>query len=342
MKRLLVLFLGMLCYTANSFSQTEAMHCCNMNSSNVLNGQQTQAGMWMFSYSYMNSFMQNNYTGTTKVSDQTIFEKYLMSPVNMRMDMHMLTGMYGFSNKLSLMVMVDYIYMNMEMKMLAGGMNMGMGPSSMTMKSTSHGFGDTKISGLYKLYSTNGHSLSADVGFSLPTGSINKTEKVDISHYGEKEVYMMQMGSGTFDCLPGISYIYQQTKYSLGAEATALIHPYFNRLGYKLGNEYSVNAWTTYEWLKNTTVTLRLNYTASGKIQGYDPDISAITEPAADPQNYGGSFLKGYLGLAYYFTEGSLKNTKISTEFGLPVYQYFNGIQTASVYNAMISWTLMF
>ena len=87
---------------------------------------------------------------------------------------------------------------------------------------------------------------------------------------------------------------------------------------------------------------MRLNYTASGKIQGYDPDISAITEPAADPQNYGGSFLKGYLGLAYYFTEGSLKHSKISAEFGLPVYQSFNGIQTESVYNAMISWTLMF
>lgn len=313
-----------------------------MNSSNMLNRHQTQAGMWMFSYSYMNSFMENNYSGTTKVSDQNIFEKYIMSPVNMRMDMHMLTGMYGFSNKLSLMVMIDYNYMNMKMKMLPGGMNMGMGSSPMTMNSTSHGFGDTKISGLYKINSANGHSLSVDVGFSLPTGSINKTEKVDISHYGEKEVYMMQTGSGTFDWLPGISYTYQQNKYSLGAEATALIHPYFNRLGYKLGNEFSVNAWTTYEWLQNTTVTLRLNYTTSGRIQGSDPDISAVMEPAADPQNYGGSFLKGYLGLAYFFNDGPLKNTKISAECGLPVYQYFNGIQTASIYNAMISWTLMF
>ena len=342
MKRLLVLFLGMLCYTANSFSQTEAMHCCNMNSSNVLNGHQTQAGMWMFSYSYMNSFMQNNYTGTTKVSDQTIFEKYLMSPVNMHMDMHMLTGMYGLSDKLSVMVMVDYNSMSMEMKMLPGGMNMGMGSSPMTMKSTSHGFGDTKISGIYQFYSFNGHSISADLGLSLPTGSINKTEKVDISHYGDKVPYMMQTGSGTFDWFPAISYNYLRTKYSIGAEATALIRPYFNRLGYKLGNEFSVNTWTTYEWLKNTTVTLRLNYTVAGRIQGSDPDISAVTEPAADPQNYGGSFLKGYLGLAYYFTDGSLKNTKISAEFGLPVYQYFNGVQTANKFNSMISWALMF
>ena len=342
MKSFQVLFLMMFCYAVNSFSQTETMHCCNMNSSTILNGHQTQAGMWMISYSYMNTNMQNNYTGTTKVSDQTIFEKYLMSPVNMHMDMHMLTGMYGFSNKLSLMVMVDYNYMNMRMKMVAGAMNMGMGPSPMSMKSTSQGFGDTKISGLYKLYSANGHSLSADVGFSLPTGSIHKTEKVDISHYGDKEVYMMQTGSGTVNWLPGISYIYQQTKYSLGAEATALIHPYFNRLGYKLGNEYSINAWYTYEWLKNATVTLRLNYTASGKIQGYDPDISAVTEPAANPQNYGGSFLKGYLGLAYYFTDGSLKNTKISAEFGRPLYQYFNGIQTAANFNSMVSWALIF
>lgn len=347
MKRRLFLFLGMFCSAFNLFSQCDSMNGCrmndmDMNSVAVLDGHQHKAGMWMFSYSYMNSLMQNNYSGITKVSDQSIFEKYIMSPINMRMDIHMLTGMYGVSNKLSLMVMLNYNYRNMDMKMLSGQMNMGMGSPSMTMKSTSRGLGDTKVSSRYNLVSTKGHSLTADVGLSLPTGSINKTEKDDLTRYGEKQVYMMQTGSGTFDLLPGITYSYRKTTYTLGAQATAVIHPYYNRQGYKLGNEFSVSAWSAYEWLKNTSVYLRLNYNMSGQIQGADPGISTPLEPAADTKNYGGSLLKGFFGMAYFFHDGFLKNTKIAAEFGLPVYQNFNGIQIATSYNSMISWTLIF
>jgi hypothetical protein len=293
----------------------------------------------------MNSYLQNNYSGSSKISDQSIFEKYDMSPVNMRMDMHMLMGMYGFSNKLSLMVMLNYVYSYMDMKMLAGQMsvvNNMMNMGTMDMTSTSQGFSDTKISVLYNLLSANKHSIIADVGFSVPTGSIAKTEKNDISFYGQTEVYNMQTGSGTFDFLPGITYVYHQPFYQIGAQATSVIHPYYNSQGYKLGNELTVNTWAACEWWQKLSVSFRLNYNVAGQIQGSDSNIPALLEPGADPKNYGGSLLKGFIGAAYFFYDDLFKNSKIAAEFGIPVYENFNGIQTATSYNLILSWVLTF
>jgi len=351
MKRRLLLTLGMFCFYVNAFSQSDAMKCdsmkcCGMNvdinPAAVISGHQHSAGMWMFSYSYMNSSLQSNFSGTTKVSDQSIFGKYIMSPGPMRMDMHMLMGMYGVSDKLSLMAMFNYVSMKMDMKMLSSQMNMNnmTGMSSSTMTSTSHGLGDTKVSGIYRLRSANGHFLIADVGLSIPSGSINKTEKNNIELYGNKNAYMMQTGSGTLDFLPGITYLYCRNAYAVGVQATSAIHPFYNRQGYKLGDEFAVSSWYAYEWKRATSVSFRLNYNSTAQIQGSDIGISAPLEPANDTKNYGGTSLKGFIGITHSFQNGSLKNHKIAAEFGIPVYQNFNGIQTATNYNLIISWTL--
>ena len=343
MKRVLFLFLGILCLADNLFGQNDAMNCCSMNNmdmNSVLEGPQHKAGMLMFTYSFMNSLMQNNYSGTNKVNDQFIFNRYLMSPENMQMDMHMLSGMYGVSDRFTIMVMLNYNYMSMNMKMLSGQMNMSGMSSSISMKSTSQGLGDTKISGQYNLISANRQFLSAVFGLSLPTGSIYKTDKENLEFYGDRQVYMMQTGSGTFDLAPGLTYLYRPDKYVLGAQMTTVIHPYYNRQGYKLGNEFSVNSWAAYEWINNTSFSFRLNYNLTSPIKGFDNSISAPLEPAADPKNYGGSFLKGYIGLAHSFQNGFFRNQKVAAEFGIPLYQNFNGIQSATSYNLMISWAL--
>jgi len=212
----------------------------------------------------------------------------------------------------------------------------------MEMSTTSKGIGDTKISGLYRLLSMNGHYLIADIGLSIPTGSINKKEKDDINLYGEKQVYMMQTGSGTFDFLPGLTYLYRQNAYALGVQASSIIHPYYNNCGYKLGNELTLNSWASYQWMQKISASLRLNYTFSGQIQGFDSAISPSNEPAADPKNYGGSFFKGFIGMAYFFNNDFLKHNKIAVEYGIPIYQNFNGIQTATRYNLTISYVLTF
>jgi hypothetical protein len=266
-----------------------------------------------------------------------------MSPVNMSMDMHMLMFIYDISDKLSITVMGYYNFMTMNMKMLPGQMHMpGMNPAITNMSSTMKGIGELKISGIYNLYSSNDRLLNASLGISLPVASINKTEKKNMEMYGEKLVYMMQGGSGTIDFLPAITYLVNHNHYSFGAQASSLIHPYFNSNDYKLGNEFILDSWVAHQWMDKISVSLRLNYHLQGRIQGIDSQIPTIYEPSADPKNYGGNFVNAYTGVEYFFHKGFLANSKIAGEIGLPIYQYFNGIQTSPIYNLNISWILTY
>ena len=103
-----------------------------------------------------------------------------------------------------------------------------------------------------------------------------------------------------------------------------------------MGNELIVNTWAAYEWWKRVSASIRLNYNVVGQIQGSDASIPAPFEPASDPKNYGGSQLKGFVGLAYFFHDDFLKNNKIAVEYGIPLYQNYNGIQAATNYNLII------
>ena len=62
----------------------------------------------------------------------------------------------------------------------------------------SSGIGDTRVSGLIKLY--NGISIKTHfgIGLSLPTGSIDKRDATPVSS-DARLGYAMQNGSGTFD-----------------------------------------------------------------------------------------------------------------------------------------------
>jgi hypothetical protein len=64
-------------------------------------------------------------------------------------------------------------------------------------------------------------------------------------------------------------------------------------------------------------------------IKGHDPEIDKILDPMmgvptpdADPRNYGGERLDGFIGAS--FPVGPLS---LGVEGGIPLYQYLNGLQ---------------
>ena len=89
-------------------------------------------GAWMFEYRFMRMDMDGLLNGTDSVSTQTISgttqamngsrsvtpgKQYQMSPTQMTMDMHMLMVMYGISDELTLMGMINYLDNEMDMVM---------------------------------------------------------------------------------------------------------------------------------------------------------------------------------------------------------------------------------
>jgi hypothetical protein len=305
-----------------------------------------EKGSWMFSYRYMSMRMQGNRSEGVPLSDDQVYIHYMMSPATMQMDMHMLMGMYSISDRFTAMLMLNYSNSIMSMKMMpTEGMNMpGMQESGNASGMTMHtsGLSDTRLYGMYKLYSAKGQLLILAAGLSLPTGKINLQTPSFSGVYLERASYNMQTGSGTLDFLPSIVYTGKSGKTGWGAAVAGIIRPYNNSNGYRLGNESDATAWFSYHFAKWISSSLRLESIGRERISGYDSQVYQNTEPGADPLNYGGTQLLAHIGTNVYFNHGLLKDQKLGVEYGIPFYQQMNGLQMNTHYIVSAGWQYVF
>ncbi len=322
----------------------------DLSPAGIMLGHEHAKGTWRLSYRYMDMYMKGNVSGTEKVDDYYVFNNYLMSPENMRMDMHMVMAMYGFTDRFSLMTMFNYNVLSMDMNMLPGttmmhhdGSTMVMTASNSHMTTKTSGLGDTKLYAMYALLNKNEHHVFVTAGFNIPTGSIGLKGKMDDMLYaGQRLPYMMQMGSGSFDFMPGVTYLLKMNKLSISTQLTSIIRPFNNRHSYRLGNELTFNCWAAYKFLSWVSGSVRVESNSTGAIRGKDVTLYEGAEPAAFSKNYGGQNANGYLGLNFYVNNGCFKNNKFSVEYGIPVYQNFNGIQMSTINTVYAGWLISF
>ena len=283
-------------------------------------------GEWMFSYRFMTMDMEGLLKGSDNVSTNSMLTKnggdYAMLPEKMSMDMHMLGTMYAVSEKWTLMAMLNYLDNDMDM-------NMEMGAMKMVMKSSaeSSGFGDIKFSGLYDLASwDNGQRVHLNVGISAPTGSIDeKASDGKILGYG------MQLGSGTWDFLPAITFLGQTDNYSWGAQVGGALRMGDNDRDYSLGDRFDAILWGARKLTDSFSLSAKFDYATQGEIEGKDADIAArnmmMNSPGFDPVSQGRDLSTFGLGLNYYCRNGTFKGHRLAVEWETPMSEDVNGVQ---------------
>jgi len=314
---------------------------------NVLGGHTHPAGQWMVGYRYMFTHQGDNLVGTNEVSTRRLLRRYLLAPDSMDMEMHMLEGMYAPTDRLTLMLMVPYSRMWMEKQSLfssGGGHGHGAatpdpialgaaGPNApRKVESRSAGWGDLTLMSLYTFSgsSDSGRRLLFNGGLSVPTGSIHQ------GHASGRHEYMMQLGSGTVDLLPGITYLGENRSLSWGAQAMGTVRLGTNDVGYSLGNRLRLNAWSSYRLTDWFAPSLRLEGQVWGNIHGQDPTLDPLVDPTFDPGKYGGRRVDLLLGANVFVPKGKWKGTRLSVEGGFPVYQNLDGPQLET------DWTIGF
>jgi hypothetical protein len=297
----------------------------------------------MIAYRYMNATMNGILSGTEKVTTQDVFVNYLMASEKMRMDMHMLMAMYGVTNKITVMAMLDYNFMSMSMSMLPGSTHHHAGATTeMEHDMKTSGIGDLKLHFLYGLINKERHHLLISAGVNIPTGnsSIKGTEN---SMYPNKRLpYAMQLGAGTYDVLPCINYLHQNNKATFGTQVSSVIRTGYNTVGYQLGNEAAFNGWFAYQWFNFLSSSLRIEGSIADKIKGYDPTLYYYNELAANPSNYGGKKINTYIGSVFNIKKGCMKNSRLGIEYGIPVYQNLNGTQMKLEHTLYVSCSTTF
>ena len=71
-------------------------------------------GEWMIRYQFMTMPMEGNRVGADPVSTEDVLEGYKVSPTRMTMQMHMVNVMYGWTDDLTLMVMIPFVQSSMD------------------------------------------------------------------------------------------------------------------------------------------------------------------------------------------------------------------------------------
>ncbi len=282
----------------------------------------------MFSYRYMTMFMEGNRNGTDRINKRDVFaDGYMVSPTSMTMDMHMLGAMYSVTDDLTIMAMVPCLKKSMNHVTKMG--------AKFTTKS--QGVGDIRLSGLFKLFEQNGHHVHINAGLGIPTGKID--EKDDTPAGSNKKLpYPMQLGSGTCDLLPGLTYLYQSGQYSLGVQGVGTLRLGRNSEDYSLGDRFELSVWGQKKLTDCLSTSLRVNSQMWGKINGDDDDLAPAMVPTANTTNSGGEQIDLLVGLSLNPVEGWAKGHRLAVEFGVPVYQSLNGPGLETDWLLAVGW----
>lgn len=288
-------------------------------------------GEFMLSYRYMRMHMEGMRKGTNTLENADVVrpdgEGYMVTPVKMPMDMHMIGAMYAPSDKLTLMAMINFLTLSMDHQTRMGG----------TFTTESGGLGDIRISGLYKFLDRNRRRMHAMLGLSIPTGAIDQQDVTPASAPNETQLpYPMQLGSGTFDLNAGLTFLQQVDKASLGAQASGWVRLGENAQAYTLGHQFQATAWLAYGLSSWLSASARIKGMAVQQIQGSDPAYNMAVNmrmvPTVFAENFGGNTVSLGGGVNLYVPGGPLKNLRMGLEAEVPFYQDLNGTQMETDY----------
>ena len=288
-------------------------------------------GEFMSSYrfSYMN--MQGLRDGNNQVSSSAALQEYSVAPRKMTMQMHMLGMMYGVTDRFTVAFMNNFTQKDMDHIHKTKGY----------FNRKSEDIGDMKLNALYEFYHENGRRMQFNLGVSLPTGDIDK------EHGGTRLPYAMQIGSGSYELLPGISYSGHSSKFSYGGQLNAIFRLDSNKHDYKLGDSYNITAWAAKKINEVISVSSRLDYNKYEAIEGKDAALDNMVKMKMNPAVKTNLQSKERLDLLFgsniLIPQGAkFAGHRLALEIGVPIYQRIDGPMLETDYKIMLGWQNQF
>lgn len=288
-------------------------------------------GDWMFSYGYMRMHMDGMKDGDDDLSDAQVLNDFMVTPLRMEMEMHMFGAMYAVSDELTLMAMLPWVRKDMDHITRMG----------VRFTTRSEGVGDIKLGGVYALARDDSRQLMLNLAVSAPSGDIDADDDTPAMRDAQLP-YPMQLGSGTWDLLPGMTWTGRAGHYSWGAQGLLTLRLGENDNDYTLGNRAEVSAWGGRRLSSSWSVSLRLRGQAWDELDGDDPLLNPQMVPTANPELQGGRRIDMLAGAALALPAGFYGNSRLAVEAGAPIYENLDGPQMSADWTVNASLQLVF
>jgi hypothetical protein len=297
---------------------------------NVLGAHTHLQGQAMFGYQYMFMRMEDYRVNTHGLSPNEVLSQYGYPVVHERMEMHMhmVEAMYAFTDNLTVMAMLPYKDMSMRHLMADGH----------RFIQHANGIGDLEAMALYTFLGSyeKGYRLILNAGMSFPTGSVGVQDHREGDPEQPKVLleYPMQLGSGTYDPLAGLTYLGDHKNWSWGSQIMATFRIGENERDYRFGNVLRTTAWLAYGVTDWFAPYVRMEGQIWGHVHGKDASLNPAANPEADPSKQGGERADLLFGVNFYAPHGALKGMRLLLEGGFPVYERLNGPQLSTAFTA--------
>ena len=320
----------------------------------VISDHAHEAGEVMFSYRYMFMNMNQNYVDMKRVSTDDIIApkgQFAISPEKMTIHMHRFGIMFAPIDRITIMTMLPLIHSSMSHR-IAVSLTSNPMVSTDSFETNSLGIGDLKFALLVPIpfFSEDVSSIVVALGVTLPTGSIDQKDEIPIPLPRQERIlaYPMQVGSGTIDLLPALTYLFMADSFSIGLQGKGSIRLDQNKQGYKLGNRVLATVWLSHVFAIWVSGSFRVEWQSWSNLEGADSRIAQYLSieppksvPTAQPDLQGGHRLGLYLGFNLYTEKGPGLNQRLAFEFGYSLYQKLNGPQLGNQFIITVGWQLL-
>ena len=313
MKKTLVIITTFLITTNLVYSESQNSHRVDSHAPiSVMGDHNHNKGEIMASYRYMSMDMKDTVEGDKDISSDSIItnKNFMMAPISMQMQAHMIGLMYGLTSKSTVMIMGAYKLNSMESKNSMG----------MKMSMETSGVSDPAISVINTIKKTHNSSWVGQVGLTLPVGSINETNN------SMRVPYPMQLGSGTWDIIVGTTGFYFFETVSLGGTLNTKLRTGKNKYKYRLGNTLSMSAWVAKNVTNAWSISSKLMRYSNDDISGGDSSLNLMSSPTTS-SNTGNVLYTLSVGSQVKFESFFDLGARLGFDFILPLYQHSDGIQ---------------
>jgi hypothetical protein len=198
---------------------------------------------------------------------------------------------------------------------------------------------DVKVSALYNIFDDKGIRVHLHGGVSIPVGAIDSGDEVPGSFMTETQLpYQQQLGSGTFDVLPGVTASIQNEMASLGFQWKAAIRMGENDRAWALGDLYETALWAGFNASEWVSASLGVQYARWGNVEGFDPDLDAFANPANNTLAQAGWRVELPVGVNFVLPEGRFGGHRFGFQFAVPVHQNLDGPQLMHDWSIVAGW----
>ncbi|MGH0036696.1 MAG: hypothetical protein ACQGVK_16860 [Myxococcota bacterium] len=280
------------------------------------------------SYHYDFLSRGSNRTGTRRESISRVFERgFTRASYSQDVETHTFEVLYAPIDRLTLGVRLPFQRIETRHR----------NPDGSSFTTQNQGVGDLEFSGRLRFTRKRSESFNLHLAIQTPTGTVTQKDRTPGGR--ERLPYDEQVGSGTWNFLPGITYLGRHRGTSWGLQVGAEFYVTDNDEGWSRGDAWHAGGWLAHRWFDLVSTGVQVRWKEWSDVNGGDGDISEAW-PSGNPNLQGGAHL--VLGSTLELAIPGLTGQRLSIDASWPVYQSLDGPQLEGRWRLGAGWEWTF